>query len=486
MGKKFIGIILGLMLAMPSVLASKLPVDVQNYLKKNVEGIDIRFDGVIIYPDGTLYLPLYPASSKKPEVLEISETYPAGQIMSGKPNVVIFNNDFALLKVIPTADGKKTVKRFDKPPVQVKAGILPQDMLVPNGLIIPENIKSIVGNLDIQLSPETEIKVASDVTLSAKVYDDSSKAVNKYINASTVEQMKNKSLYMVTAYSKNIAVVNGESFKSDYSLSQIATPIDAQITKDNKFLLVTSYDSNLVNVISIADDRVIKQFDLTTQGGEIVMDYAKNKAYVASPAASIIYVIDIDTMTLTQKIKINGRCEKLALSGDYLLYIDKFSNNVWSIELGNSYNLKNLGTFPCISKIIYNDGIVYLSSRTKSRIAVINYDSKQLITEFDTVQKPVDMLVYNGLLYVLGAQHNQIQIIRLRDNEPMGVINIEGDGFSTKFCPIPDSNLVIVSDTKMGRYTIIDLEQNKVVKTNGTELPVSNVIVGNKVKKINN
>ena len=231
---------------------------------------------------------------------------------------------------------------------------------------------------------------------------------------------------------------------------------------------------------------MIKQFDLTTQGGEIVMDYAKNKAYVASPAASIIYVIDIDTMTLTQKIKINGRCEKLALSGDYLLYIDKFSNNVWSIELGNSYNLKNLGTFPCISKIIYNDGIVYLSSRTKSRIAVINYDSKQLITEFDTVQKPVDMLVYNGLLYVLGAQHNQIQIIRLRDNEPMGVINIEGDGFSTKFCPIPDSNLVIVSDTKMGRYTIIDLEQNKVVKTNGTELPVSNVIVGNKVKKINN
>ena len=38
---------------------------------------------------------------------------------------------------------------------------------------------------------------------------------------------------------------------------------DLKITKDNKFLLVTSYDSTLVNVISLADDRIIKQLDLT-------------------------------------------------------------------------------------------------------------------------------------------------------------------------------------------------------------------------------
>ena len=486
MGKKVLGILLGLMMTVSVAFASKLPNDVQNYLKKNIEGIDIRFDGVIICPDGTLYLPLYPASFKKPEVLEISETYPSGGTLANKPEVVIFNNDFVLLKVINTAEGKKTVKRFDKPPIQVKAGILPQDMLVPNGLIIPENIKSIIGNLDIQLSPETEIKVASDATFSAKVFDESNKKVNKYQNKSTIQQMKDKSLYMVSSYSKNIAVVNGESFKSDYSLSQVATPIDAQITKDNKFLIVTAYDSNLANIISIADDRIIKQLDLTTQGGEIVMDYKNNKAYISSPEASMIYVVDIDTMTLKKKIKVNGRCEKLSLNGDYLLYVDKYSDRVWSIELGNDYTLRNLGSFPNISKIILNDGIVYLSSRTKHRIAIIKYDTKQLLTEFDTVEKPVDMMVYNDKLYVLGSQYNQIQILRLSDNEPVGVINIEGDGFSTKFCPIPESNLVIVSDTKMGRYTIIDLNTNSVVKTNGTELPVSNVIVGKKVKKINN
>lgn len=481
--KKLLGIFFVLVLSVTSVFAAKLPTDVQVYLKKNISGIDIRFDGVIILPDGTLYLPLYPASFKKPDKLEIAETYPSGVGINAKPDVVIFNNDFVLLKVLTNANGKKTVKRFDKPPILVKTGVLPQDMLVPNGLIIPENLKGIIGNLDIQLSPEQDIKVAAETFTSAKVNEANKN--RKYTNSSTVAQLKDKNLYMVTAYSKNISVVNGESLKADYALSQVATPIDAKLTKDGKFLLVTAYDSTLVNVISIADDRIIKQLDLTTQGGEIVMDYSNNKAFIASPNASTIYVLDTSNMTLVQRIKINGMCEKLTLNGDYLLYVDKLSDNVWSMEIANNYTLKNLGNFPNVSKVIFNNGIVYLSSRTKNRIAVLDYNTKQLLTEFETVEKPIDMLIHNNSLYVLGAKDNKIQVVSLEDCEPVGMINIGGDGFSTKFCLIPESNLVIVSDTKLSKYSIIDLNTNKVVKTNGTELPVNNIIVGKKIKKIN-
>lgn len=483
MMKKLLGIFFVLVLSVTSVFAAKLPTDVQVYLKKNISGIDIRFDGVIILPDGTLYLPLYPASFKKPDKLEIAETYPSGVGINAKPDVVIFNNDFVLLKVLTNANGKKTVKRFDKPPILVKTGVLPQDMLVPNGLIIPENLKGIIGNLDIQLSPEQDIKVAAETFTSARVNEANKN--RKYTNSSTVAQLKDKNLYMVTAYSKNISVVNGESLKADYALSQVATPIDAKLTKDGKFLLVTAYDSTLVNVISIADDRIIKQLDLTTQGGEIVMDYANNKAFITSPNASTIYVLDTSNMTLVQRIKINGMCEKLTLNGDYLLYVDKLSDNVWSMEIANNYTLKNLGNFPNVSKVIFNNGIVYLSSRTKNRIAVLDYNTKQLLTEFETVEKPIDMLIHNNSLYILGAKDNKIQVVSLEDCEPVGMINIGGDGFSTKFCLIPESNLVIVSDTKLSKYSIIDLNTNKVVKTNGTELPVNNIIVGKKIKKIN-
>jgi len=484
MGKKILGLFLGLMLTVTTVFAAKVPADIQGYLKKNVSGVDIRFDGVIIFPDGTVYLPLFPASMKKNLEAEIVETYPAGETLSNRPDVVIFNNDFVLLKVLHQ-DGKKTVKKFDKPPVVVKTGILPQDMLVPSGLIIPENIKGIIGNLDIALDPEKDIKVVPDASLAAKVYDSEPVKETKYNNKSTVASIKDKNLYMVSAYSRNISVVNGEAFKPAYALSQVATPMDAQITSDGKFLIVTACDSTLLNIISIADDRIIKQLDLTAQGGEIVMDNENNKAYIATPSNSTIYVLDLSNMSLVQRIKVNGRCERMTLNGDYLLYVDKLSDNVWSIELKNEYTLNNLGKFPNISKILYNNGVVYLASRTKSRIAVVNYKNKQLLTEFDTVEKPVDMLIYNDSLYVLGANFNQIQVLNVADNEPAGTIDIEGDGFATKMCPVPDTSLILVTDTKVGRYTIVDLEKNKVIKTNGTELPVTSILVGKKVVKIN-
>lgn len=481
--KKLLGIILGLCLTVSTVFAANFPQEFQNCLKKNISDVDIRFDGMVICPDGAMYLPLYPASVKKPEKVEIVETYPKNTPISSRPEVIIFNNDYVLLKLIPTADGKKTVKRFDKPPIVVKTGLLPQDMLVPKGLIIPENIKGIIGNLNIELSPEIDIKVKPNSLLSART-SDSNRNMKKLSNVSTINQLKDKSLYMVSAYTKNISVVNGEQLRAEYALAQSSTPIDAKLTKDNKFLLVTSYDSTLVNVISLADDRIIKQLDLTAQGGEILMDNENNKAYITCPSASIIYVLDISKMSLVKRIKVNGRCEKPVIYNNSLVYLDKLSDTVWAMELDGSYQLKNFGKFPNISKILYENGAIFLSSRTKNRVAVLNYNTKQLMTEFDVVEKPVDMIIRNDLLYVLGATHNEIQVFDTKNLEPLGKIKVCNDGFATKFCPIADTSLVLVTDTKLSHYAVFDTDKNRIIKVNSTELPMNDIIVGKKVKKI--
>ncbi len=482
--KKLLGIVLGLCLAVTSAFAANFPQEFQSYLKKNISGIDIRFDGMIICPDGVMYLPLYPASMKKPEKIEVAETYPKNTALSARPDVIIFNNDYVLMKLMPTKEGKKTVMRFDKPPVVVKTGLLPQDMLVPKGLIIPENIKGIIGNLNIELSPEIDIKVKPNSLLSART-SDSNRNMKKLSNVATVSQLKDKSLYMVSAYTKNIAVINGEQLRAEYALAQTSTPIDAKLTKDNKFLLVTAYDSTLVNVISLADDRIIKQLDLTYQGGEILMDYSTNKAYITCPSASVIYVLDVDKMTLTKRIKVNGRCEKPVIYNNKLVYLDKLSDTVWSVELGGNYQLKNFGKFPNISKILYENNNIFLSSRTKNRVAVLNYDTKQLLTEFEVIEKPVDMIIRNGLLYVLGAANNEVQVFDVKNLEPLGTIKVSKEGFATKFCPIPDSNLVLITDTKLSHYTVFDTDRNRVIKSNSTELPVNDIVIGKKVKKIN-
>ena len=59
--RKFLLMLAVLLICSTSVFAAKIPDEVRTYLKEEIPQTDIRFDGVIILPDNTIYLPLYPA-----------------------------------------------------------------------------------------------------------------------------------------------------------------------------------------------------------------------------------------------------------------------------------------------------------------------------------------------------------------------------------------------------------------------------------------
>ena len=84
------------MIGCTNVFAAKIPTEVKDYIMSKIPQTDIRFDGVIILPDNTVYLPLYPSLFSDIKTLKIKETYPANQDLKQEPDVVIFNNDFVL------------------------------------------------------------------------------------------------------------------------------------------------------------------------------------------------------------------------------------------------------------------------------------------------------------------------------------------------------------------------------------------------------
>lgn len=478
-------IVLTLILILASatcVFAAKVPDNVKDLVKKDFPKADFRFDGLITLPDGTLYLPLYPALVKTPDKLGIKSTIPINKNFASKPDVVILNNDFAFLKIMTDIKGRKTVINMKDPPIEVRTGLLPQDMLVPTGLIIPDNIKGIIGNLQIPTALDAGLRIKSD-----KFVDTIPGRTSKTDLLAKIPQLLNKTLYITTCYSKNIQVVQGEAATPEYALAQETIPIDIKATPDEKFLLVTSYTKTFVNVISLADERVIKQLDLTTQGEEIVVDKVGNKAYVSSGDVSSIYIIDLTTMTLKQKIKVKGMCCKLYLSDDgtKLFYTDKKTNNVWVVELNNGFVIKNIGNFPNVSKIAYAKGKIYITSRTKNRLAIVDYVTLSLVKEIDVDIKPIDMLTYKDNLYILSAQNNLIQVLNTIDDELKETIALNTYGFSTKIYLIKNTNIAIVTDTKTDKYSVINLDKNQVIKTNHLEVPVSKIVIVNKVKKIN-
>lgn len=483
--KKIILTLILIITTAASVFAAKIPDDVKTLVKKDFAKADFRFDGLIIMPDGTLYLPLFPALVKKPEKLEIKSTLPANKTLIDEPDLVILNNDFVLLKILTDQKGRKTVLNIKDPPIEVKSGLLPQDMLVPSGLIIPDNIKGIIGNLQIPTAQDAGIRVKSEPFSGYKAVIKTSQTTKNLV--SKVPQLLDKTLYIITCHSKNIHVVQGEASAPVYALAQKTIPIDIKATPDDKFLFVTAFSRTLIDVISLADERIIKQIDLTTPAEEIVIDKVNNKAYVSSGEASGIYIIDLNTMTLKQKIKVKGLCEKLYLSDDgtKLFYSDKKTNYIWLIELDNQFVMKNVGNFPNVSKIEFAQGKIYLTSRTKNKLAVIDYVTLSLIKEIDVEAKPIDMLVYKNNLYILSAQNNIVQVIDTVEDELTDTICLNTNGFSTKIYNIKNTNIAIVTDIKTDKYSVLDLDKKQVIKTNSLQIPVSNIVVIPRVKKIN-
>ena len=108
-----------------------------------------------------------------------------------------------------------------------------------------------------------------------------------------------------------------------------------------------------------------------------------------------------------------------------------------------------------------------------------------LIKEVEIEAKPIDMLVYKNDLYVLSAQNNVLQVFDTLTDELISTIYLNTNGFSTKIYRIKNTNIALVTDTKTDKYSVVDLDKRLVIKTNLLQIPVSSIVVVNKVKKIN-
>src|SRR5574344_1458203 len=475
--RKFILMLFILLITTTSAMATQLPDKLKSYISKDFPKTTFRFDGVILLPDGTEYLPLIPAKMLDPETISIKKTYPDNKPLLSKPNVVIFNNEYVLLKVLTDRNGNKTVYKIGNPPDEIRTGLLPQDMLVPQGLVVPEVIKGIVGDLSIRTNKDTGIKVLMPkITVSP----------TNLKTLGDIPALRNKTFYISSGFSRNILAVNQDGKTPEYALEQKNVPISMK-GYQGKFLLVTSYEKKSMDVISLMDDDIIKQIFFKTQPDEIVMDYKNNLAYVSSAEDSSIYVVNLNTMTLLRQLKINGLCEKLTLSedGTKLFYFDKNTREIWAIELDNQYLLKDIGRFPNVSKIAYANGKIYIISRTQNKLAIIDYKTVGFVGETEICEKPIDMLYYNGNLYVVGASENVVQVINTQTDAVGEKIPLNTNGFSTKIYRLENTNLALITDTKSAIFSVFDLNTQKVVKTVRVDMPISSIVVTNKVKKIN-
>lgn len=454
-----------------SAWSAEIPQEIKDFINKDFVGTDFRFDGAIILPDNTMYLLVYPAKIAEVESVAEKSVYPAGQTMKNKPDMVILNNGYSLLKVI-NINGKKTVLNIVNPPDEIQSGLLSQDILLPKGLVIPTALKGIIGDLDVDVTDDTGLRIENLKFTTAK-------------RTTPVPELENMSFYIAPGVNRNIQVVGTNSKIAAYALEQDAVINDIK-GWDGKFLLVTYFDSHVMNVISLMDEKIIKDVTFDEIPEQIVIDKENKLAYISSGTSSSIYVFDLQTMTKKRQLKINGKCDKLILAdeGKKIFYVDRNKNDIWSIELDNKYKLTNLGTFPNISDIAYVNGKVYVISRTRARMAIVDYKTLELIKEIYTCEKPVRLYVHGDDLYILGASENIVEILDTKSDLLTDKLFLDTESFATNITPIENTQLVIVTNAKAGMYSVIDTETKDIVKTSPLEVPVRAIVVTDRVKTI--
>lgn len=455
-----------------TALGAQVPESVQNFVNKDFPNTNFRFDGAIILPDNTMYLPVFPAKTQDLPEVSIKSSYPVNTTMKQKPDMIILNNNYVLLKVINT-NGKKTVINLAAPPEELQTGLLPQDILLPKGLVIPESLKGIIGNVDVMVTQDTGLRI------------NNTRNKNKKTTTAPVEPLKGKTFYISTGSNKNIQVIQTDSKNPEYALEQEHVINDMK-AYNNEFLLVTYFDSKIMNIISLMDEKVIKQVNFEICPEQIIIDAPKKIAYITSGSNASIYILSLETMTLKKQLKINGMCEKFTLSedGTKLFYVDRNTNDIWAIELDNDFLLRNIGSFPNVSKIAYDNGKIYIISRTKNRLAIVDYETLGFLSELEVCEKPVDLYAHNGELFILGAQDNIVEVLNTQDDIVTDKLFLNTNAFATKITPIENSNLIMITNARSGLYSVIDTETKEIVKTSPIDVPVRTIVITNKVKTI--
>ncbi len=503
--------------------ASQLPKEVRDYLTTQKNIPSIRYDGVIKYNNDIMYLPIFPANPIKVDKLQVVKTYPENQNINNFPDMLLFNNNFGLLKIIKTDKDILTIRNIPDMPAEIKTGLLPQDIMVPHGLVLPETLAGILGDVQVPLIGSAKTSTFVTGRKSAPLPNGKKTPASRKYNIPA--ELKNKLFFVNNFQTEYLEVFSSAVSEPLYSLKTSGVMKDVKPVLNGKYLLVATNNKKNIDVVDVKDEYIVKHIDLTALPSEIAVDEINKKAYVASIEDESLSVIDLETLKLTEKIQLVGSPHRLSLSPDCteMAYTDIKTSNIYILDLIHEYENKLITNYPNITKLILKNNVIYLIARTKPQLRVVYFDLLQdtkiskskkdkqkdafqrqeeksnvsdmtedlmnvydsekedelenmkmyatSIKDFPIGPKPVDMINKGERILVLCAGNNSIYSYNTSDDSVISE-KLPMDGFSKALTPVPNSNLAIVTNMSDYKYAVYDTVKNKTLDV----FPVSDYI----------
>jgi YVTN family beta-propeller protein len=478
-----ITILLGILISFSQILpgfGTELPKQIIDFIKIKFPEANIRFDGLIELPDGTKYLPVLPINYEYAnDSAEIIITIPANTDLTKRPDLILFANNLSLLKMIKKSDGTYTLISSPQIPLRVKLGLLPQDLVVPENLVIPPELRVITGDLKIKVNDDaSKIIVNTQNNKSIIKNTDISYSTGKVNNLSNPElqDLVDKTLYSTNFQTSLIYVIFPKTGKPMKTIELTSIPSDIAITNDNRYVLVTGFSSNQVSIIDTINNSFITDINVGKLPIAIALSEDSELAYIANKLSSSISILDIKNMLVRQELSVIGTpsCIIASEDEDVVFYSDSASGKIYKLQIPDFKNSANRKTeseitlltqVSNISKIAKAGNYLFILSRSNNTMIIYDVLENKVVKTLDVGKKPVDLdvLKEKNKLYVLSAESYSIDVVDLSTLSITNTVTLKNSGFPKNMNIMKLTNKALISNTDSYEIAVIDLDKEKVI-----------------------
>ncbi len=482
--------ILGLSALTFEATATDLPVGLIQYLKKKDWDVRVRFDGLITFPNGMVYLPVLsqdPNLSREPR--EVVRIYPENAKGKARkyPDYIQFDNNLFLVRLVKTSRGQLTTAPINEYPIELKEGMLPQDLVLPKNLYIPAQLKVILGDL-----PYNPTYVEPTAQTNQISVGEALPVLQESTATATVQKPQNGILYVANLADQSVLAIDPNKGSKRELINFSCVPSGMAHSNDGELLYITCLTSNELVVVDVASNLVKTRIPVGQKPNHVLPVEDKRLVVVSNRFSEFLSLvgsldlfpggkIDIERKNKEGK-KEPGRGGVMAYSKTLqkLIVADAVDSTLYVVDLDDRKVTDTLPGVENMSALWIDDSAknedgkpapqLWLSSRSDNKVAVVDLKSGDLLHVLEVGGKPVDFAVLDGnTLVVVSAKDDVLEVIDIERRTLEASITLDVGAFPSGVAATDGGQYAFVTTAGNEKVYRVDVKNRVIDQT----LPVT-------------
>ena len=441
----------------PSGYCTDFPQELKGFLKSKYNDINFKIDNSFEIK-GTSFLPLPPGYISKPTSKKIEISYSIkDKNDKSLPKLMWFSNGWAFVKILKQKDSTQTILALSEIGEKYKQSFLkrkfPSDLVVPNGLVIKQELSSLVGDLPIKIINQ-EGKEVSNIA----------KSVPSLPNLNGI-------LYLTSPDTGKIIYLNLNDLSMIYNIQTIGAPWEISFDKTNKLLFITDFAKDQIYELKPMEKSVLKSISLNPKSSprdiEISIDGSLLYVLESSSNDFAIYQTNEEKYFIKTKLPPNPTSFSILKDLNLVAITCPSANEVVFLNT-NDFSIVNhvmVGGGP--EKIIPSlDGMsIFTSNRNENTISEISIENMKIKNLIPVGEKPVALTLHpdGKSIYVGNGKSNTISIVNLETDTVTDTIDLPVETqFPGDIQVTSDGHWLIITSETTNIISIIDLTLKKV------------------------